>query len=148
MKPAAYRGGGHLNLVIKIAVLVSGGGTNLQAIIDEVEDGNILGSIDLVVSEREDAFAMERAKKHGIEVIYIGKKNFPDMMERNNKLLELLLKKDIDLVVLAGYMSILGKQLIKAFENRIINVHPSLIPSFCGKGFYGEIGRASCRERV
>jgi len=138
MKPAAYRGGGHLNLVIKIAVLVSGGGTNLQAIIDEVEDGNILGSIDLVVSEREDAFAMERAKKHGIEVIYIGKKNFPDMMERNNKLLELLLKKDIDLVVLAGYMSILGKQLIKAFENRIINVHPSLIPSFCGKGFYGD----------
>ena len=124
--------------LIKIAVLVSGGGTNLQTIIDEIETGNIPGRIDGVVSSKEDAFALERAKKHGIEGIYIGNKNFPDSIERNNRLLELLLEKGIDLVILAGYMSILDKGLIQAFHNRIINVHPSLIPSFCGKGFYGE----------
>jgi len=123
---------------MNIAVLVSGGGTNLQAVIDEIETGSIPARIDMVISSRKDAYALERAKRHGIEDIYIGKNNFPDLRERNHRLLELLTERKIDLVVLAGYMSILDGDIIRTYENRIINIHPSLIPSFCGKGFYGE----------
>lgn len=122
---------------IKIAVLVSGGGTNLQALIDEIERGCISGRIRVVVSSTGSAFALTRAKNHGIEGIYIGKGNFPDIKERTEALVNALNERDIELVVLAGYMSILEPEFVEKFRNRIINVHPALIPSFCGKGYYG-----------
>ncbi|QXM05279.1 phosphoribosylglycinamide formyltransferase [Crassaminicella indica] len=123
---------------INIAVLVSGGGTNLQALIDHIENGYIDGKIEVVISSKEDAYALKRAKKHGIEGIYIGKNNYYSLKERNLKILEILEEKQIDLIVLAGYMSILDEKLVKRYKNRIMNIHPSLIPSFCGKGFYGK----------
>ncbi|KXG73799.1 Phosphoribosylglycinamide formyltransferase [Thermotalea metallivorans] len=121
-----------------MAVFISGGGTNLQAMIDHIEKGAIPGKIEVVISSREDAYGLVRAKKHGIEGIYIGKKNYPDLEERENKILAVLEEKKVDLIVLAGYMSIFGEKLVEKYRNRIINVHPALIPSFCGKGFYGE----------
>ncbi|WP_068557976.1 phosphoribosylglycinamide formyltransferase [Thermotalea metallivorans] len=123
---------------ISMAVFISGGGTNLQAMIDHIEKGAIPGKIEVVISSREDAYGLVRAKKHGIEGIYIGKKNYPDLEERENKILAVLEEKKVDLIVLAGYMSIFGEKLVEKYRNRIINVHPALIPSFCGKGFYGE----------
>jgi len=123
---------------ISIAVLASGGGTNLQSIIDGIEAGDIPAIIDVVISGNDEAFALDRAKRHGIEGVYIGKINYPSLEERSNKLKELLSERRIDLVVLAGYMEILDRDIIREFENRIMNIHPSLIPSFCGKGFYGE----------
>lgn len=121
----------------RIAVLVSGRGSNLQTIIDNIEDGSINGRIDVVISSKKDAYALERAEKHDIEGIYIGKGNYPNLDERNDKLIKVLKEREIDLIVLAGYMSILNERLVKLFKNRIINIHPSLIPSFCGKGYYG-----------
>lgn len=123
---------------INIAVFVSGGGTNMQAIIDEIEKGNIKGNIKVVISSNSEAFALERAKKHNIEGIYIGKKNYPEQLERTKEIIKVLKERKIDLIILAGYMSILEKELINEYKNRIINIHPSLIPSFCGKGFYGK----------
>ena len=122
----------------KIAVLVSGRGSNLQAIIDNIENGRINGKIEVVISSSRDAYALERGEKHGIEGIYIGKDRFPNIDKRNNRLIEILDEKEIDLIVLAGYMNILNEKIVKLYRNRIINIHPSLIPSFCGKGFYGE----------
>lgn len=119
----------------KIAVLVSGGGTNLQAIIDRMEAGGINGEISLVLSSRKDAYALERAQKHGIRTVVVEKKDFDSIEEFNRAMLGQL--GGIDLVVLAGFMSILTKEFVSAFPNRIINVHPSLIPAFCGKGYYG-----------
>ncbi len=123
---------------IKIGVLASGGGTNLQCLIDNIKSGDIPGVIDIVISGNKNAFALQRAEKHNIEGIYIGKGNYPVLKERNNKIKELLIERKIDLVVLAGYMGILDEEIIRDFKNKIINIHPSLIPSFCGKGFYGE----------
>ncbi|WP_129595947.1 phosphoribosylglycinamide formyltransferase [Anaerophilus nitritogenes] len=123
---------------INIAAFVSGGGTNLQALIDEIEKKNINGKIQLILSNNENAYAIKRGEKHGIESIYIGKKNFSDINERNGKIIEILQEKNIDLIILAGYMSIIDKKLVRLYKNRIINIHPSLIPSFCGKGFYGK----------
>ncbi|MFZ5966872.1 MAG: phosphoribosylglycinamide formyltransferase [Bacillota bacterium] len=123
---------------IRIAVFVSGGGTNLQSLIDSIEAGWIPGSIELVLSSKENVYALERAKKHGIEGVYIGKKNYPNIEERNHKILDLLKEREIDCIVLAGYMSIIGREIVGAYQNRIINIHPSLIPSFCGHGYYGE----------
>ncbi|MCT4619307.1 MAG: phosphoribosylglycinamide formyltransferase [Marinisporobacter sp.] len=123
---------------INIAVLVSGGGTNLQSIIDHVEAGNINGKIEVIISSKKDAYALKRAENHGIEGVYMGKGNFPDLKERNSRILEILEEKEIDLIVLAGYMSILDENMVGKYKNRIINIHPSLIPSFCGKGFYGK----------
>jgi phosphoribosylglycinamide formyltransferase-1 len=117
---------------IRIGVLVSGGGTNLQSLIDAIEEGSINGEIAVVISDREKAFALERARKHGIKAVYIDK-NQPGL-----RLKEELDKHSIELVVLAGYLTILDRYFVKAYEGRIINIHPSLIPSFCGKGFYGE----------
>lgn len=124
--------------VKKIALLVSGRGSNLQMIIDNIEKGKINGRIDIVISSKKDAYALERAKKYNIDGIYIGKKNFPDINERNDKIIEILSEKQIDLIVLAGYMSILSEKIVQLYRNRIINIHPSLIPSFCGRGYYGE----------
>lgn len=123
--------------VKKIAVLVSGRGSNLQTIIDSIENGSINGRIEVVISSKKDAYALERAEKHDIEGIYIGKGNYPDLDARNDRLIEILKERDVDLIVLAGYMSILNERFVKLFKNKIINIHPSLIPSFCGKGYYG-----------
>jgi len=121
----------------KIAVLISGSGTNLQAIINSVESGNISGNIEMVVSDRKNAYGLERAKKFGIDTFYFGKGNYDNKLERDNALLKKLKEKEIDLIVLAGYLSILPKFIVKEYENKIINVHPSLIPKYCGAGFYG-----------
>ena len=124
--------------MLKVAVLVSGGGTNLQAIIDKIEDGAIQNAkIEVVISNKQDAYALERAKKHGIKGECISPKNYDSREAFNQALLEALQQHDIDLVVLAGYLVIIPKNVVAAFKNRIINIHPSLIPSFCGDGFYG-----------
>ena len=121
---------------IKIAVLVSGGGTNLQALIDAQKSGILTdGEISLVVSNKSDAYALTRAENAGINGVVIEKTDGQDVFE--DKLIELLQQENIELIVLAGFMSILTERFCKLYSNRIINIHPSLIPSFCGKGFYG-----------
>lgn len=122
----------------RIAVLVSGGGTNLQAIIDAVEAGRIANTqIVTVVSNRKNAYALERAKNHGIEAQCIRRKDYASEEEFCDAMIEYLEGLQVDLVVLAGYLVILHERFIRRFRNRIINVHPSLIPSFAGDGFYG-----------
>lgn len=122
----------------RIAVLVSGGGTNLQALLDAQERGEIPnGEIALVISNVPGAYALERAAKAGVEGITVRKKDFSDTAAFCAALAGELQKRDIGLVVLAGFLSILDEHFVRTFENRIINIHPSLIPSFCGKGFYG-----------
>ena len=124
--------------MVKIAVLVSGGGTNLQALIDAQQAGKLTGgSIDLVVSSKVGAYALERAKKAGIDTEVVIKKECRDNEEYNQKLIDLLEERGIGLVILAGFMTVLSPAFCQAFENRIINVHPALIPSFCGDGYYG-----------
>lgn len=119
----------------KIAVLVSGGGTNLQALIDAQKSGIIEnGEIVLVISNKAGAYALERAANAGIKTETVIKKETPDF---EGKLIELLEENGIDVIVLAGFMSILSERFTSRFEKRILNVHPSLIPSFCGEGFYG-----------
>lgn len=121
-----------------IAVLVSGGGTNLQALIDAQNNGEIHnGKITCVVSSNPNAYALTRAQNNNIQSEVIRRKDFNNLEEYDNALTNLLKEKNIDLVVLAGFMTILGQNFISAFENKIINIHPSLIPSFCGEGFYG-----------
>ncbi|MCH5301086.1 MAG: phosphoribosylglycinamide formyltransferase [Ruminococcus sp.] len=121
-----------------IVVLVSGGGTNLKALIDAQNNGEIKqGKITCVVSSNPNAYALERAKNNSIDTEVIRKKDYETFEEYDNALTELLKSKNADLIVLAGFMTVLGKQVINAFENRIINIHPALIPSFCGQGFYG-----------
>jgi phosphoribosylglycinamide formyltransferase-1 len=121
-----------------IAVLVSGGGTNLQALIDAQSSGEIKnGKITCVISSNPNAYALERAKNNNIQTEVIRRKDYAEFDDYDNALTLLLQSKSIDVVVLAGFMTILGSKVIKAFENRIINIHPSLIPSFCGEGFYG-----------
>ena len=121
----------------RIAVLASGSGTNLQRIIDHALAGHIQGTVELVISDRKKAFALTRAMNYGIKTLYIGKGNFPDPAKRSRELVNELKTHNIDLVVLAGYLSILDEAFVQAYENRILNIHPALIPSFCGMGFYG-----------
>lgn len=121
---------------IRIAVLISGSGSNLQSIIDKIEKKEIYGELVLVVSNKRNAYGLERAKKHNIESLMIdsqliGKDDY------NRQILEAVTEKNVELVILAGYLKILDKKFIEAYRNRIINIHPSLIPSFCGKGYYG-----------
>ena len=121
-----------------IVVLVSGGGTNLQALIDAQNRGEIKnGKITCVISSNPNAYALERAKNNGIDTAVIRRKDFDKFESYDSSLTTLLQLKNADLVVLAGFMTILGRQVIKTFENRIINIHPALIPSFCGEGYYG-----------
>lgn len=121
-----------------IAVLVSGGGTNLQALIDAQNSGTLQnGRISCVVSSRPDAYALTRARENGIDTRVIRKKDFASFEDYDRALTELLIEVKADVIVLAGFLTILGPRVIKAFENRIINIHPSLIPAFCGEGFYG-----------
>lgn len=125
-------------LKTKIAVLVSGGGTNLQSLIDAQQSGIIKsGEIALVVSSSETAYALERAKNHGIAYLAVSKKSCGSQAEFENKIQSALTENGIQLVVLAGFMSILSADFVSKWEKRIINVHPSLIPSFCGEGYYG-----------
>ena len=122
----------------KIAVFVSGGGTNLQALIDASEKGIIKsGKIELVISSNPNAYAIERAKKANIPSVVITKKECGSQDAFEQKIKDTLCEKGIELIVLAGFMTILSENFTKAYHERIINVHPSLIPSFCGKGFYG-----------
>ena len=123
---------------VRVAVLCSGGGTNLQAILDSAAAGAIpSGEIALVVSDSAQAFALERAKKAGVKTFVADKKQYPDRREREQRILAALEEAGVGLVVLAGFMTILSEVFTKKYEMRMINVHPSLIPSFCGPGFYG-----------
>ncbi len=127
-----------LNKKIKTAVLVSGGGTNLQAIIDAINSGIVKHSeISLVISNVEGAYALTRAENAGIKTEVITKKALGSQQAFEEKILDVLNENDIKLIVLAGFMSILSESFTKKYENRILNIHPSLIPAFCGKGFYG-----------
>ena len=127
-----------VNKTAKIAVMVSGGGTNLQALIDAEKSGIIKsGKIELVLSNNAKAYALERAKNANIESKVIVKSDCKNQEDFEDKLILALKEKEIDLIVLAGFMSILSERFTKTFKDRIINVHPSLIPSFCGKGYYG-----------
>ncbi len=122
----------------KIAVLVSGGGTNLQALIDAQKSGIIKsGEITLVISSKPEVFALERAKNAGIKTEVVNRKAYSDKTEFDNEILRILEENEIELIVLAGFMCILGKAFTDKYPERIINIHPSLIPSFCGEGYYG-----------
>ncbi len=121
--------------MLNIAVLVSGGGTNLQSIIDSIKNGYLKDvNIKYVISDREGTYGIERAREHNIDTLVLDRKIYKK--EQSNKIYEIL-KDKVDLIVLAGYLSIISSPLIKGFKDRIINIHPSLIPSFCGKGMYG-----------
>lgn len=119
----------------KIAVLASGSGSNLQSILDNIDNGNIKGEISLVIGSKEGIFALERAEKNGIKTSVVSKKEFGD--KTSDEILRLAKENNIDLIVLAGYLSILKGKLLEEYGNRIINIHPSLIPSFCGNKMYG-----------
>ncbi len=123
---------------VKIAVLVSGGGTNLQALIDAEARGELgRGKITLVIASKPGVYALERAKNHGIPAEVFSKKDYPDVASYSKALTDALDAAGVDLVVLAGFLTIVDSQVFDRFPNRILNVHPALIPSFCGKGFYG-----------
>ena len=115
--------------MLNIGVLISGGGTNLQAVIDGTESGEIKGQVKVVISSKQGAYGLERAKNHNIKAI---------CETDEDKIIEILKENKIDLVVLAGYLKIISPKLVIEFRNKMINIHPSLIPSFCGAGFYGE----------
>jgi phosphoribosylglycinamide formyltransferase-1 len=124
--------------VLNIAVLISGSGTNLQALIDAQKGGSLKsGRIKLVISDRPGAFGLARASENDIPALAIDRKSFQNPQDFDRAVLKQLHDHNIHLVVLAGFLSILGKELIKEYENRIINIHPSLIPAFCGEGYYG-----------
>ena len=116
----------------KLAVLVSGRGSNLQAIIDSIEKNNLAAEISLVLSNVPDAYGLQRGKKHGLESVFLNPKNFSSRNDYEKKMIELLQTKSVDLVCLAGFMRILGKKFIEAFSGKIINIHPSLLPAFPG----------------
>lgn len=125
--------------MLNIAVFVSGGGTNLQALIDAQDRGEIKnGKITFVLASNENAYALERAKKAGIDTAVVSRKQYGSKADYDKAVLKTLDGRDIDLIVLAGFLSILGEDLVSKYNNRIINVHPSLIPLFCGDGFYGK----------
>ncbi len=123
----------------RIAVLVSGSGTNLQAVIDAIKNGNLINAeIVVVISNKKDAFALERARNADIEAVFIDPKNFTNNTDYDKKLVEVISNYKVDLIVLAGYMKILTENFIDAFVNKIINIHPALLPDFGGKGMYGK----------
>lgn len=122
---------------VKIGVLISGSGTNLQSIIESINSGYIKGKITVVISNKENAYGLVRARQHNINAVFVNQKNYDDNESFNDAILEVLKENEVDLVVLAGYLKILSRKFIATYRNRIINIHPSLIPSFCGKGYYG-----------
>jgi len=124
--------------MLKIAVLVSGGGTNLQAIIDAVESGALTNTeISLVISNKADARALERARNHGIKGVCIRPRDFENRADYDDEMIRVIREAGAELIVLAGFLVVLSEKFVTTFERRIINIHPSLIPSFCGDGFYG-----------
>ena len=124
--------------MLNIAVFVSGGGTNLQALIDAQRAGKFPGGeITLCVSSSKNAYALERARQNGIETAILRRRDYPSQEALDDALLDVLEAHDIGLIVLAGYLSILSERVVRAYDRKIINVHPSLIPSFCGAGYYG-----------
>ena len=134
--------------MIKIAVLVSGGGTNLQALIDAQKAGAFPnGEIALVMASNQKAYALERAKNAGIESVVVSRKSFVDPADYDRAVVETLQSRGIELVVLAGFLSVLGHKVVSAYPNRILNVHPALIPSFCGPGMYGLRPHEACLAR-
>lgn len=122
---------------IKIGVLISGSGTNLQSLIDNIEQGFVRGEISVVISNKENAYGLERARQHNIDAVFINQKKFESFRKFNDEIIEVLKSHNVDLVILAGYLKLLSNKFIETYRNKIINIHPSLIPSFCGKGFYG-----------
>lgn len=147
---AERRGKERETRAVRIAVLVSGSGTNLQALLDAEAAGEIPnGQIALVVSSRADALALERARKRGVPTAVLARREYAELADYDAALAALLTKAGIGLVVLAGFLCILGPRVLGAFPNRILNVHPSLIPSFCGDGFYGlRVHEAALRAGV
>ena len=124
--------------MLKIAVLVSGGGTNLQALIDAEKRGELgNGKITLVLASKDGVYALERAKNNGIKSVVLARKDYDGIKEYSKALADKLVEEGIDLVVLAGFLTIIDEQVYQKFPNKILNVHPALIPSFCGKGYYG-----------
>lgn len=124
--------------MLKLAVLVSGGGTNLQAILDAIDAGKITNArVEVVISNNPGAYALERAAKHGVEAVCISPKEYESRAAFNTAFLDKLNSYQVDLVVLAGFLVVIPPEMIAQYRNRIINIHPSLIPSFCGTGFYG-----------
>ena len=124
--------------MLKIGVMVSGGGTNLQAILDAIDNGQLKNvEVKVVISNNSGAYALERAKKHGIEAVYLSPKSFESREEFNDALLEKVDEYSLDLIVLAGFLVAIPAAMIRKYPNKIINIHPSLIPSFCGVGYYG-----------
>ena len=124
--------------MLKVLVMVSGGGTNLQAIIDSVENGTVTNAkIVGVISNNQNAYALKRADKHGIAADCVSPKNFENRAAFNEKLLESVNSYEPDLIVLAGFLVVIPPEMIAAYRNRMINIHPSLIPAFCGTGYYG-----------
>jgi len=121
-----------------IGLLISGNGSNLQAIIDSIDNGYINGRISVVISNKEDAYGLVRARKKGIDSIYVDSRQFSSDIDFDRRMIDELKKRNVDLVILGGYTKVLGEELVKEFEGRIVNIHPSLIPSFSGKGYYGE----------
>lgn len=122
---------------LKIGVLISGSGTNLQSLIDNTEKGFINGRIAVVISNREDAYGLERARRHGIDTVFVNQRDYESFEKFNDAIMSQLDAHGADLVVLAGYLKILSGKFIETYRNKIINIHPSLIPSFCGSGYYG-----------
>lgn len=124
--------------MLKLAVLVSGGGTNLAAIMDAIDDGTIKNArIEAVISNNKNAYALKRAEQRGIKNVCVSPKDFEDRDTFNEEFLRILNSYEADLVVLAGFLVVIPEKMIKEYKNRMINIHPSLIPSFCGKGYYG-----------
>ena len=124
--------------MLRVGVMVSGGGTNLQAILDAIDGGSITNaSVQVVISNNPGAYALERAKSHGIEAVCLSPKSFPDRAAFNKALLEKVNEYQLDLIVLAGFLVTIPPEMIKEYRGRIINIHTSLIPSFCGVGYYG-----------
>lgn len=124
--------------MLNIGVLVSGGGTNLQKLIDAQKAGELPnGNLRVVISSRPGVYALERAEKAGIEAVTLSRKDFPDVESYSRALIAELKKRDVGLVVLAGFLTITSEEFVRAFPNRIVNVHPALLPSFGGKGYYG-----------
>jgi phosphoribosylglycinamide formyltransferase-1 len=122
---------------LNLAVLCSGGGTNLQALIDAVENGELSAEIKIVISNNSNAFALERARKHNIRTLHLSHKQFATPEEFDQRLLKVLKQNQIDMIILAGYMKILSPTIIRAYKNRILNIHPALLPQFGGPGMYG-----------
>lgn len=134
---------------LKIGVLISGSGTNLQSLMDSIEAGCINGSIEVVISDKSSAYGLERARQHKIDAVFVNQKDYESIESYNEAVIKELESRRVELVVLAGYLKILSARFIETYRNRIINIHPSLIPSFCGKGYYGlKVHEAAVRYGV